>query len=74
MGRVGRAGAFTPFGLAAGANRRPRVSPDGQRVTFESARSGGDAAFEAAVHVHDLRRGTVTRLTEAGPSRTPSGG
>ena len=34
MGRVGRAGAFTPFGLAAGPNRRPRVSPDGRRVAF----------------------------------------
>ncbi len=66
MGRVGRAGVFTPFGLAAGPNRRPRVSPDGQRVAFESPRSGGDAAFETAVHVHDLLRGTVTRLTEAG--------
>jgi serine/threonine protein kinase len=66
MGRVGRAGAFTPFGLTAGPNRRPRVSPDGQRVAFESPRSGGEAAFEAAVHVHDLLRGTVTRLTEAG--------
>jgi len=66
MGRVGRAGAFTPFGLAAGPNRRPRVSPDGQRVTFESPRSAGDAAFETAVHVHDLLRGTVTRLTESG--------
>jgi Tol biopolymer transport system component len=66
MGRVGRAGAFTPFGLAAGPNRRPRVSPDGQRVAFESPRSGGEAAFETAVHVHDLLRGTVTRLTEAG--------
>ena len=54
MGRVGRAGAFTPFGLAAAPNRRPRVSPDGQRVAFESPRSGGDAAFEGAVHVHDL--------------------
>ena len=41
MGRVGRAGAFTPFGLAAGPNRRPRVSPDGQRVAFQSPRSGG---------------------------------
>ena len=66
MGRVGRAGAFTPFGLAAGPNRRPRVSPDGQRVAFESPRSAGDAAFETAVHVHDLVRGTVTRLTESG--------
>ena len=66
MGRVGRAGAFTPFGLAAGPNRRPRVSPDGQRVTFESPRSAGEAAFETAVHVHDLVRGTVTRLTESG--------
>ena len=71
MGRVGRAGAFTPFGLAAGPNRRPRVSPDGQRVAFESPRSGGDAAFESAVHVHDLRRGTVTRLTEAGAESQP---
>jgi Tol biopolymer transport system component len=66
MGRVGRAGTFTPFGLAAGPNRRPRVSPDGQRVTFESPRSGGEAAYETAVHVHDLLRGTVTRLTETG--------
>ena len=71
MGRVGRAGAFTPFGLAAGPNRRPRVSPDGQRVAFESPRSGGDAAFEGAVHVHDLRRGTVTRLTGAGAESQP---
>ena len=66
MGRVGRAGAFTAFGLAAGPNLRPRVSPDGQRVAFESPRSGGEAAFDTAVHVHDLLRGTVTRLTEAG--------
>jgi hypothetical protein len=66
MGRVGRAGAFTPFGLAAGPNRGPRVSPDGQRVAFELARTGGEAAFETAVHVHDLLRGTVTRLTESG--------
>ncbi len=66
MGRVGRAGAFTPFGLAGGPNRRPRVSPDGQRVAFQSPRSGSDSAFETAVHVHDLVRGTVTRLTEAG--------
>jgi serine/threonine protein kinase len=66
MGRVGRAGAFTPFGLAAGPIRRPRVSPDGQRVAFQSPRSGSDSAFENAVHVHDLVRGTVTRLTEAG--------
>ena len=75
MGRVGRAGAFTPFGLAAGPIRRPRVSPDGQRVAFQSPRSGSDSAFETAVHVHDLVRGTVTRLTERpGPSRSPSGG
>ena len=66
MGRVGRAGAFTPLGLPAGPNRRPRVSPDGQHVAFESPRSGGEGAYETAVHVHDLRRGTVTRLTEAG--------
>ena len=66
MGRVGRAEAFTPFGLATGPNRRPRVSPDGQRVAFELPRLGGDAAFESAVHVHDLLRGTVTKLTEAG--------
>ena len=65
MGRVGRAGAFTPFGLAAGPNRRPRVSPDGRRVAFLSPQSGR-SAFETAVHVHDLVRGTVTRLTEAG--------
>ena len=36
MGRVGRAGAFTAFGLAAGPDRRPRVSPDGRRVAFLS--------------------------------------
>jgi len=71
MGRVGRAGAFTPFGLAAGQNRRPRVSPDGQRVAFLSPRSGGETAFETAVHVHDLLRGTVTRLTEAGSESHP---
>ena len=71
MGRVGRAGAFTPFGVAAGPNRRPRVSPDGQRVAFESPRSGGEAAFETTVHVHDLLRGTVTRLTEAGAESQP---
>ena len=71
MGRVGRAAAFTPFGVAAGPNRRPRVSPDGQRVAFESPRSGGDAAFEPTVHVHDLLRGTVTRLTEAGAESQP---
>ena len=65
MGRVGRAGAFTPFGLAAGPNRRPRVSPDGRRVAFLSPQPGR-SAFETAVHVHDLVRGTVTRLTEAG--------
>jgi Tol biopolymer transport system component len=65
MGRVGRAGAFTPFELAAGPNRRPRVSPDGRRVAFLSPQSGR-SAFETAVHVHDLVRGTVTRLTEAG--------
>jgi hypothetical protein len=35
-------------------------------VAFESPRSGGDAAFETAVHVHDLLRGTVISLTEAG--------
>jgi len=65
MGRVGRAGALTPFGLAAGPNRRPRVSPDGRRVAFLSLQSGG-SAFETAVLVHDLLRGTVTRLTESG--------
>ena len=65
MGRVGRAGAFTPFGLAAGPNRRPRVSPDGRRVAFLSPQPGR-SAFETAVHVHDLVRGTVTRLTESG--------
>jgi Tol biopolymer transport system component len=71
MGRVGRAGAFTPFGLAAGPNRRPRVSPDGQRLAFQSPRSGSDSAFETAVHVHDLLRGTVARLTEAGSESHP---
>lgn len=66
MGRVGRAGVFAPFGLAAGPIWRPRVSPDGQRVAFLSPRSGSDSAFETALHVHDLVRGTVTILTEAG--------
>jgi eukaryotic-like serine/threonine-protein kinase len=66
MGRTGRAGGFTPFDLAAGPNRRPRVSPDGQRVMFESIGSGGATVYETTVHVHDLLRGTVTRLTETG--------
>ena len=70
MGRVSRAGAFTPFGLAAGPNRRPRVSPDGQRVAFLSPQPGG-SAFDTAVHVHDLVRGTATRLTEAGSELHP---
>jgi Tol biopolymer transport system component len=35
-------------------------------VAFQSPRSGSDSAFETAVHVHDLVRGTVTTLTETG--------
>jgi serine/threonine protein kinase len=66
IGRVSRAGGFTPIGLAAGPMRRPRISPDGQHVAFESTLSGGATVYETAVHVHDLLRGTVTRLTESG--------
>ncbi len=70
MGRVGRAGAFTPFALAAGPNRRPRVSPDGRRVAFLSPQPGR-SAFDTDVYVHDLLRGTVTRLTQAGSELHP---
>ncbi len=67
MGLVGTAGSapsrpdaapFAPVGLAAGRAQRPRVSPDGERVAFESA---------DVVLVYDISRGTTTRLTTTGP-------
>jgi serine/threonine-protein kinase len=68
IGRLGRRGeSFEPFKLPpTGRIRRPRVSPDGQRVTFEAAGDGGRTVYETTVHVHDLVRGTVSRLTESG--------
>jgi Tol biopolymer transport system component len=73
IGRLGRRGeSFEPFKLPpTGRIRRPRVSPDGQRVAFEAAGSGGGTVYETTVHVHDLVRGTVSRLTESGSESQP---
>jgi eukaryotic-like serine/threonine-protein kinase len=54
---VGRDGAALPIDLLPGHYESPRVSPDGQRVLFDS---GG-----SAIDQRDLARGTSARLTAA---------
>jgi serine/threonine-protein kinase len=63
---VDREGRATPLTELPGAYAQPRFSPDGRwvAVTIESE-SGSD------IWLHDLRRGTRTRLTSGGTSSFP---
>ena len=67
IGRLARRGeSFVPFNVPSVRARRPRVSPDGQRVLFETAGAGGGTVYESTVHLHDLVRGTVFNVTQSG--------
>jgi serine/threonine protein kinase len=57
--RYSRAGRLAPFGPAMGPNERPQVSPDGTMVISGERDFGG-------VHVWDVARGTVRRITDEG--------
>jgi WD40-like Beta Propeller Repeat len=71
LGRVSRGGAFEPFSLATAPPRRPRVSPDGRYLAFETLGSSGATSRLTGVHVYDLVRRTVTNLTESGSESEP---
>ena len=55
---VDRAGREEPLATPSVSYQRPRVSPDGARVAVDVADSDG-----TDIWVHDLARGTETRLT-----------
>ena len=59
---VDRTGREEPLPLPPGAYDSPRVSPDGTRVAFESLIEPG----RSDVLVHDLARGTSSRMTFEG--------
>ena len=67
-----RVGGQRPINLTAdhdGADRRPAVSPDGQRVVFESERSGG------GIYVMGTTGESVRRVVDRGhdPAWSPDG-
>ena len=49
-------------GLAPGFYTTPRISPDGERLTFRNG-VGGSGAAKGDIFVYDLRRETLQRLT-----------
>ena len=56
--RVDRAGLEEPIGLEPLVSLNPRLSPDGQRVALSVLRAGN-----WDIWIHDIARGTRTRLT-----------
>jgi Tol biopolymer transport system component len=69
VGVVRRDGTFTPLPIPGSRFTRPQVSKDGRSVAVEVDRAG---AAETEVHIHDVIRGTTTRLTQEGSDRAPS--
>ncbi len=61
---VDRSGAPLGPAIATGSVANPHVSPDGKRVLYE--RRGDSSAPWGDVSVHDIERGTDTRLTFTG--------
>jgi serine/threonine-protein kinase len=63
---VDRQGVATPIGDAPGAYSHPRAAADGSKVAVAiESETGTD------IWVHDLQRGTRTRLTGGGSNRFP---
>ncbi|HEX6883714.1 MAG TPA: protein kinase [Planctomycetota bacterium] len=60
---VGRDGSVTPIAAPPGYYARPRLSPDGRRIVVTHSAAGEQVA-DSRIHIYDLERGTLTRLTE----------
>ncbi|MGH9257023.1 MAG: hypothetical protein ACRD3C_20885, partial [Vicinamibacterales bacterium] len=65
--QVSRDGAYAALGPAPNRFDHPRVSPNGQYVAFEVLRGQ-----ETEIHIHDVVRGTTSRLTQEGSDFGPS--
>ncbi len=63
---VDRKGTSRPLGTSPRSFVHPQLSPDGQKLALDIREAGGD------VWIHDLVRGTLTRLTfDPGEEETP---
>jgi len=71
---MSRTGELTSIGLPKAEYRTPTLSPDGRRIAVGIGPGGGRASD---VWIHDLRSGSMTRLsfegTSAAPVWTPDG-
>ena len=67
LGSVSRSGTFEPLGLPPNRFDYPRVSPDGRYIAFTVSRGQ-----ETEVQVHDVVRGTTTKLTQEGSDAGPA--
>jgi len=65
--QVARDGTYTALGPPPNRFDHPRVSPDGRYVAFEISRGQ-----DTEIHVHDVVRGTTTRLTQEGSDFSPT--
>jgi Tol biopolymer transport system component len=63
VARLDSSGTTQPLLAAPGAYLFPRLSPDGRKLAFQG--DGPD------VYIHDLERGTTTRLTFTGRANIP---
>ena len=59
-------GKMQPLIATPGAHATPRFSPDGRRLALATSTSSG-----IDIYIYELERGTMTRLTFGGKSRTP---
>jgi Tol biopolymer transport system component len=66
---VDRQGTEQPLTVPPGPYASPRISPDGGRLAFVVTDLG--QTIDTQVWVHDLARGTATRLTFEGVNGTP---
>jgi hypothetical protein len=55
------------------ANRSPRVSPDGHKIVFVSARAGNESIYEMDIDGGNVRRLTPGQRTDARPAYGPGG-
>jgi serine/threonine-protein kinase len=67
LGLVGQTGVFNPIGVSPDRFRSVAASPNGQQVAFTTG-----PPLRQQVSIHDLARGTTSKLTQEGSDSGPA--